>query len=63
MRGTVLEFGWRNIPESRMKSLLIIDTLDEFADAGASVVEVAVFVAIDFLVFQRFMKDSQAAFA
>src|SRR5216684_2201949 len=53
-RGSILELGWRNIPESRMKSLLIIDTLQEFADTGASVMEIAVFVAVDLLVFQRF---------
>jgi hypothetical protein len=37
-----------------MKSLLIIDTLQEFADTGASVMEIAVFVAVDLLIFQRF---------
>jgi hypothetical protein len=36
-----------------MKSFLIIDTLQELADAGAGVMEVAVFVAIDLFVFQR----------
>jgi len=37
-----------------MKSFLIIDALQELTDAGAGVVEVAVFVAIDLFVLERF---------
>src|SRR5579863_288561 len=45
-RGAVFKLGWRNIPESRVQPFPIIDTLQELANAGASVVEIAVFVAI-----------------
>jgi hypothetical protein len=51
LRGTVLKLGWRDIPESRVKPLLIIDTLQEFANAGAGLVEIAIFVAVHLLLF------------
>ena len=36
-----------------MQSFPIIDKLQEFANAGVSIVEVAIFVPINLLVFQR----------
>ena len=50
----VLELGGRKIAESRVQPFLIIDAFQEFADAGVGVVEVAVFVAVNLLLFQRF---------
>jgi hypothetical protein len=54
LRGTVLKLGWRDIPESRVKPFLIIDTLQEFANAGERLVEIAIFVAVNLLLFQGF---------
>jgi hypothetical protein len=57
----LLELGGRQISECRVPPLLVVDTLQEFSDAGAGIVEIAVFVAVDLFLFQGFMKDSQAA--
>jgi hypothetical protein len=54
LRGTLLKLGWRDIPESRVKPFLIIDTLQEFANAGERLVEIAIFVAVNLLLFQGF---------
>jgi len=50
LRGTLLKLGWRDIPESRVKPFLIIDTLQEFANAGERLVEIAIFVAVNLLI-------------
>ena len=44
-----------------MQSFLIVGVLQKFADTGARLREIAVFVAVDLLVFQCLDNDSQAA--
>ena len=61
LRGTVLKLDWRNIPQSRMQSFLIINALEEFANTGVGFVEIAIFVSVHLFAFQRFINDSQAA--
>src|ERR1700686_3188623 len=53
-RGAVLKLSRRHVSEGRVKPFLIIDALQKFTNAGAGVVKIAVFVAVDFLLFQRF---------
>lgn len=56
LHGTVFELSGREVAKRRVKSFLIIDTVQKFAEAGLGLVEIAVFVAIDLLVFQRLHK-------
>src|ERR1700757_3027436 len=49
-----LELGGRYIAESRVQALLVVDSFDEREDGGARFGQVAVLVAQNLLVLQRF---------
>jgi hypothetical protein len=42
-----------------VQPFLIIDTLQEFTNAGVGVVKIEVFVAVNLLLFQRFYGSAQ----
>src|SRR5262245_24948960 len=50
----LLELSRRPIAESRVEPFLVVDALEKLPDAGASLLTIAIFVAIHFLVLQRF---------
>src|SRR5579864_2303944 len=50
--GAVLELGRWHISQRRVQPCLIVNAFQELADTGTSIVEVAIFVAIDLLVLQ-----------
>ena len=48
------ELGGREIAEGRMQPLAVVDLFQKLADGGACLGQVAIFVAQDFFVLQRF---------
>jgi len=51
-----LELGGGKISERGVKPLAVIDALQKFSNAGAGVVEIAVFVAVNLFLFQGFQE-------
>src|SRR5882724_12538145 len=52
----LLKLAGRQIAQRRVEPLLVIDPLDEFADACPGVGQVTIFGSVDLLVFKRFHK-------
>ena len=47
---TAFELVGRSIAQSRMQPVPVVDALQEIADTGGGIFQVAVFVAVDFFV-------------
>ncbi len=54
--GILLKLGGRQIAQRRVEPLLVIDPLDEFADACPGGGQVTIFGSVNLLVFKRFHK-------
>ena len=50
------EFRWRQIAKRGVKPLFVIDLFEKLSDTGSGFTQVAVLVAMDLLVLQRFHK-------
>ena len=55
------EPGGRQVAESRVQPFLVVDLFQELADGGASMGQIAIFVASTSSYLSVFMNDSQAA--
>ena len=54
--GILLELGGRHIAQRRVEPLLVIDPLDEFANACLGLGQVTIFGSVNFLVLKRLHK-------